>query len=220
MRLHEDEKVGITKTLTEHIGAVLKTRLIEEELTIHTVTAPLVSYKAVNITKLKQDLKKHKKQVNGEFQRNMESSLLAYDPLTRRQILSGIHRKVKRMKSGVDKELKALRLEDRICKMCEKTRLDCRCKEEIVENAKRQDQCLVCLQFHSRGLLPLQPCGHRVVCDRCLHDRPLLRKCPLSYCRRDILKNKCPRLLQEDYRSKHAIKKNNKFLSLVHDWKK
>ena len=128
MRLHHDEKVGITKRLTENIGAVLKTRLVEEEITIHTVTAPLVSYKPVNITKLKQDLKKHKKQVNGEFQRNMESSLLAYDPLTRRQILSGIHRKVKRMKSGVDKELKALRLKDRICKMCKKTRLDCRCK--------------------------------------------------------------------------------------------
>ena len=220
MRLHHDEKVGITKRLTENIGAVLKTRLVEEEITIHTVTAPLVSYKPVNITKLKQDLKEHKKQVNGEFQRNMESSLLAYDPLTRRQILSGIHRKVKRMKSGVDKELKALRLEDRICKMCKKTRLDCRCKEEIVENAKRQDQCLVCLQFHNRGLLPLQPCGHRVVCDRCLYDRPLLRKCPVSYCRRDILIKDCPRLLQEDYRSKHAIKKNNKFLSLVHDWKK
>ena len=173
MRLHHDEKVGITKRLTENIGAVLKTRLVEEEITIHTVTAPLVSYKAVNITKLKQDLKKHKKQVNGEFQRNMESSLLAYDPLTRRQILSGIHRKVKRMKSGVDKELKALRLEDRICKMCEKTRLDCRCKEEIVGNAKRQDQCLVCA-VSQPWITPLQPCGHRVVCDRCLYDRPYL----------------------------------------------
>ena len=56
MRLHHDEKVGITKRLTENIGAVLKTRLVEEEITIHTVTAPLVSYKPVNITKLKQDL--------------------------------------------------------------------------------------------------------------------------------------------------------------------
>ena len=66
--------------------------------------------------------------------------------------------------------------------------------------------------------MPLHPCGHRVICDKCLHDRPLLRKCPLDYCRRDIVK-KPSRVLQQSYRKKHVIKDDNKYLKILKDWK-
>ena len=219
---HEEEKIlkygKITNTIAKDIGELIETRLEEEEITLAVVVAPHLKHEGPDIDKLKQNLKDRKKNVNNNLKRNMAINLNSLNPLERRKILSNINHRVKGMKKKVDNDLMELRLKERVCGVCKKVRLDCRCQHEIVEDAKRSDQCLICFNFSSRGILPLHPCGHRVICDKCLHDRPLLRKCPLDYCRRDIIK-KGARLLQEDYRSRHEIKGNNKYLNLLDDWK-
>ena len=208
----------ISKTLANNIGELIETRLDEEEITIAVVVAPHLTYEGTNIEKLKQDLKNRKKRVNNNLRHNMAINLQSLNPLERRKILSNVNQKVKGIKKKVDSDLVKLRLKERICIICKKIRVDCRCQHDIVEDAKRCDQCLICFSFNSRGLMPLHPCGHRVICDKCLHDRPLLRKCPLDYCRRDIVKKRS-RVLQQSYRKKHVIKDDNKYLKILKDWK-
>jgi|EP00945_MAST-04E_sp_MAST-4E-sp1_P003498 hypothetical protein len=208
------------KPIVKDVENLLSMKVEEEKCTIAILTAPIMREKGLSDGKktdeLVKSVKAKKAHYSSVLQETLSFSLSSLKPRERREVIRQVHKASHKKKIEVDDETSKILSQERVCHMCHKVKVECLCHEEVLHNARRRDECAVCGNVPIDGIMPLRPCGHRVVCDTCFSKRRLLRKCPIVWCRRDIDRNAEDRVLQSEYRGRHA---RSRFSSVVNDWR-